>query len=209
MGRTITDYNRAMDATVMAIREELMMYYKGNCVDKFVYGNVGLESLENTVRGEHRYLRRENEIHQPTMLTLGRNPIMKLHKMPNELVFNELILQRSPEFTEVYARIEKFMHKYLRGVRIKANKEPVAWNRTTKANADHDIIMANFERVQSRQQEVSGNTAYVLNEYARLMHQTDFRWNGEHYTLDMDTGTWHMTEQPAVRMVSVDELGIF
>lgn len=117
-----------IQATVMAIRETLMEYYKGTCVERLtVNSTVGLAFMSNGNRRDFQYLRRQAENQKLAVVTLGGLPIMTVQRFPDRAVFNEKILTRSPQLTDVYDGVRGFMEKYLRGVEVDHNKKGVLY----------------------------------------------------------------------------------
>lgn len=114
--------------TVMALREELMAYYKGDCVQKLVHdGNIQRISLYNLHRREYQYQRREEANQDEQIVLVGKLPVFTMHRIPDTLVLHDLVLKRSPQFREIGKALEKFMATYLQGVVVEHNKEVVTY----------------------------------------------------------------------------------
>lgn len=104
-----------VQTTVMAIREELMNYFKGTCVERVTTDrNIRTVGLGAT-RGYY-YLRRQTENESPRLLLIGDVPIATLRLSPDRVTFHRGSLSRSKQLREVYALLEEFMHDYLAGV---------------------------------------------------------------------------------------------
>jgi hypothetical protein len=109
-----------LEINVMAIREMLMEYFKGTCVRRVTDNhNVTLQSIQKS--SNYYFERRENEIKNPVLLYVSNVPILTLSKEPETLTLHLGTLERSKELREVRIELEKFMHDYLRGVRIEVN----------------------------------------------------------------------------------------
>jgi hypothetical protein len=115
-----------VEATTMAIRELLMEYFKGTCVDRMTANNnIRLVSVSTT--RAYQYQRRQAEYQQPKAVTIGGIPIMNVQKSPEKVVFNTRLLNRSPQLSEVYKNLKVFMDNYLGGVEVKHNRKGVIY----------------------------------------------------------------------------------
>lgn len=113
-------------ATTMAIREQLMEYFKGTCVERFTDGsNVFLRELGGSSRYQYQ---RENTMRtRPCELMLGDLPLLKVQKMPDKVIFYEKILTRSPQLQAVYQELQTFLDKYLGAIEVEKDQRGVIY----------------------------------------------------------------------------------
>lgn len=133
----MTDYKQALETTVMAIREELMTYYKGDCVSRFTRTNVRCYDRRSDFN--HLFERREEELHNEKWLMINGQAILKLSANPDRLSLCENVLDRSATLRDVKKAVLEFMHKYLQGVTIESNTE----FDTETGSADRAAILQN------------------------------------------------------------------
>lgn len=105
-----------LESTIMAIREELMNYFKGSCVERFTTNrNVKLNGLSNYVRFD--YQRREcDRMQQVKILSVGSLPLMRVSKSPFKVTFHTAVLNRSPQLRAVRQGVEDFLDEFLPSV---------------------------------------------------------------------------------------------
>lgn len=106
----------SLEATTIVIRETLMQYFKGTCIDSFAYApNVMLHQ----VYGNHRYQyeRQEAERIARAHLQLGRVRLFELTREPAKIVFHPNLL-RSPQLLHIRKEIKRFMKQYLPNVEV-------------------------------------------------------------------------------------------
>lgn len=104
-----------LQATVMAIREEMMNYFKGTCVDRVTANrNVRLTRLPSD-RLPYQYQRLELERKRITGLYVADTLLFTLQLEPDRVLFGKE-LDRSPQLREVKKAVDKFMERYLAGV---------------------------------------------------------------------------------------------
>lgn len=108
----------AMEKLVMGLREQLMEYYKGTCVRRFVYlSDIQLRDLAEYAHTRYNYQRQTLENERPMMLLVKDVPLLTMKKAPARLVFHTATLSRSPQFKEIHKQLNQFMSKYLPAVR--------------------------------------------------------------------------------------------
>ena len=122
MATTTTDIN--IQTTVMAIREELMNYFKGGCVQTMVQNSpVQFSRIEGRTR--YQYEREEIRNKQPRIVNLGNAPIMTVQKSPDKVTLHAAVLNRSPQFRAIREGLEEFLDRYLIGVTVEINEKGV------------------------------------------------------------------------------------
>lgn len=115
-------------ATTMAIREQLMNYFKGTCVETLTEGSpVYVTSARANSRENFRYLRLQDEQQNPCYVMLGDLPIMTIQKVPDRVVMSKALLTRSPQLREVYAEITDFLEKYLIGIEVEHDERGIVY----------------------------------------------------------------------------------
>jgi len=118
----------ALQATVMALREECMGYFKGNCVDRLTTNrNLSVVPLSQYAETRMSYQRRELENTNPVLIAIGGVPIMTLKQAPDRVIFHTKALNRSPQLRYIYAELEEFFKMYLPAVTKQQNEEAVKY----------------------------------------------------------------------------------
>jgi hypothetical protein len=120
-----------LQTTIMAIREEIMSYFKGGCVQRLTNSdNINLRQLDTSPsnRRSYNYERRRAELQQPVMLELAGIPIITMQKNPDVITFHKTVLERSPQFRRIYKEVDEAIGKYLRAVRKEHNDANVLYN---------------------------------------------------------------------------------
>lgn len=121
MGTAKTDNSVAtgIEATMMAIREYLMAYYKGSCIEQLTGdNNVRLSPVYMDLPGRRMHQRTLAKQQNHQSLHINGVHIATLQEMPSNLTLHNTALFRSPELREIRLKTIKFMGQYLRGVRI-------------------------------------------------------------------------------------------
>lgn len=108
---------KKIEATVIAIRESLMSYFKDGCVESLVE-NSNISIIDTETRVKYRWERREHTIVSPCTLVIGNLSIANLTRKPGSLTFLKDRITRSPQLTEVYKQLQTFMGHYLPGVEV-------------------------------------------------------------------------------------------
>lgn len=111
-----------LDASVMAIRELLMEYYKGACIQRLMENNnIHLRNVSFQAR--FNYERREHRNKKPQQIVIGNVPIAQLEHEPDSIVFYSKVLNRSPQMRYVYKELKKFMSTYLPAVKTSYSRK--------------------------------------------------------------------------------------
>lgn len=95
----------AIQTQVMAIREQLMEYFKGTCVQRLADGAKIEIATVYPAHTRFTYERRELENRQPARVYLDQVPILGLIKAPDSVTFYEGTLGRSPQLREIKLQI--------------------------------------------------------------------------------------------------------
>lgn len=106
------------ELAIMAIREELMEYFKGDCVERFVERGVVRIRPKNYMdeTRPYWYVRREREVASEGFLELNGVRLAELSKSPLQLLFVAETMNRSQELRRLRKEIEKFLYNYLPAV---------------------------------------------------------------------------------------------
>ena len=113
-----------IDATVMLIRELLMEYFKGTCIERMTtVNNVYVESVRQG--GQYNYQRREARNRDVRQLYISGIPILEMQHNDDTITLFTKVLRRSPEFKAVEQGILKFLNTYLLGVKVKNSRKGV------------------------------------------------------------------------------------
>lgn len=110
----------AVDTTVMAIREDLMSYFKGDCLNRTVVsGTITWRHFPSRDHYNHRYERLRDEKENRCKLSLRGVHLFTVQKLPYSITFHLNRLDRSKELQAVKAGVELFVSKHLRSVTVK------------------------------------------------------------------------------------------
>ncbi len=105
-----------IQTTVMAIREELMKYFKGTCIERFTADrNVSIQHIE-VGHMNYQYERRQFENEYACMIWVGSVPILTVKHATDRIIFHTVVLDRSPQLRRMREGVEQFMEKFLMGV---------------------------------------------------------------------------------------------
>lgn len=125
-----------LQLTTLAIREKLMEYYKGTCVERYTR-NPELRLTEVPFESDgrvYRYQRQQWAIQNPNLLSIKYDPIGEVRKSPDTFTFYTSITQRSPELQQLQKNLEKFFKRYLGGIKLKYDDDKFADLAGSKAN---------------------------------------------------------------------------
>lgn len=111
-----------IETTTMAIRELLMEYFKGTCVERFTEG-TRVEMVSAPGDNRYQYQRVEYQQKRPRLITIGGLPIIRVERAPDAVQFKAKVLKRSPQLRAVYKGIGEFFDNYLSGVKITHDEE--------------------------------------------------------------------------------------
>ncbi len=125
MATTKLDIDIGIEVTVVALREKIMGYFKGTCVESFVDSSyITMFDTSQATRGYYAD-RREALNQRKTIVLLSGVPLFTLQHYPEKVTFHTLVLRRSPELSQVEKELKKFFKEYLAGVEIEDNKRGV------------------------------------------------------------------------------------
>jgi hypothetical protein len=102
----------AIQTTVMAIREEIMQYFKGSCIEKLTE-NTNVRLVFKDQRSNYFYERRDAENRQPALIFIGGVPVLGVQHAPDKITFYTGTLKRSKQLAQVMVELEKFTKDYL------------------------------------------------------------------------------------------------
>ena len=106
-----------IETTVMAIREVLMTYFKGSCVESVTNrGDICLNEM--VVPRNYNYQRDLAQLMDYRRLYIKGVAIMEVHKNENTVIYYDSILKRSPELRKVRKLLTKFIRTYLVSVKL-------------------------------------------------------------------------------------------
>lgn len=110
------DTNTTIDATIMALREELMQYFKGTCIHRLTTAdNISWRQARLQGGNLHRYQRDQYESKNEKILFLGGVPILTVKHTPDIVIFHKT-LERSEQLRAIKVGLEEFFNNFLRGV---------------------------------------------------------------------------------------------
>jgi len=108
----------------MALREAIMDYYKGTCIQSFgslsqYYVGCSRIPLQNDgSRRNFNYERDEHQRRNPIIYRLDNAPMFELWKYDHEVIFDPIVMRRSEELSMAYDQILSFFNKFLPSVTI-------------------------------------------------------------------------------------------
>lgn len=106
-----------IETTVMALRERIVSYFNGSCVDMMVEAhNIAIHPMN--AQNRYQYQRELIDVRNPSILWVGNAPIMEMWKNGNKVVYYDLVLKRSPELRIVRSKLTKFFREYLKDVKV-------------------------------------------------------------------------------------------
>ena len=109
------------EIAVMRIREILMEYFKGTCIESFVNApSISFMEIARP-RGAYQYQRVQQQNERFSGIYFDNNQLLTLQHYPDKVTFNELVLNRSPEFKKLYKEVDKFLGDYLPAVKVEVN----------------------------------------------------------------------------------------
>lgn len=112
-----TDLNIGVEMVVIAIREQLMLFFKGSCVEQLAaVDNLYISNVTNNPDSNLYYQRREIENRRERTIRLGNIHILTMHHNPDTIIFNATTMKRSAEFILLYQQLDKFLAEFLGGV---------------------------------------------------------------------------------------------
>ncbi len=115
--------DKKIEATIMVIREELMSYFKGTCIDRIPVGTAVTVRELGESEGGYFFERRERDLAQARVIGIGYSPILKVRHNPEQVEFITPVLKRSPQLKLVQKELEKFLKTYLSGIERKYNAD--------------------------------------------------------------------------------------
>ena len=108
----------------MVLRESIMDYYKGSCIQSFgslSQYHVGRHPIPLQNDGSRRsfnYERQEHERRNPIAYYINDQKMFELWKDEHQAVFHPSVMRRSPYLSASYDQLHEFFNKFLAGVTI-------------------------------------------------------------------------------------------
>lgn len=143
----------------MAIREAVMEYYKGTCIQGFnrlSNYNVGTSRIPLENDGTRRNFNYEREDHQrrnPIAYYLDNAKMFELWRDGHEVIFQPSVMRRSPEMSAAYDQIRAFFDKYLASVTIIERDEKNVAKFVNGSNDNRYIYRDLEKQIANRDQE--------------------------------------------------------
>lgn len=133
----------SIDATVMAIREQLIGYFKNGCIRNVItHSNIVPSSDDNP--GGRRYQRHTAQLKNKMTYYFRHggdyHPFCSTERQPDLITLHLGVLDRSVTMRAIRDGIEECLHKYLRGVHVATDNmgEKSKW-RVDKSIADSNL----------------------------------------------------------------------
>lgn len=167
--------DQGIQATVMGIRECLMDYFAGGCVDRMTSGNIMTRPIE--MPANRRYLRNRMTLDRYTVVFIQDVPVLVMLSNPDRVILQAKVFDRSREFQRVGRGVERAIRKYLKDVTVEVNEKSElllpgpsgeTMKLTTRKQDDVALVTANSLKL-------SGNSL-VLDEWPDISaYQETFR----------------------------------
>lgn len=181
MGKITDKQKEDVEFTVMAIRERVMEYYKGTCVNRMDNPhNIGLR-IEDSAPARYNYQRQAIRQQDGQKMYIGNVWVASLQKSPHMMVLRNNKLQRSPQLEAVKAGVMDFMGRYLRAVEVKQQgRRPAELTDDSDliARPDRDVTASHPFSSFYQSSEVLNNAIFTLTP------RENVRWNTLGVTLD-------------------------
>lgn len=108
-----------VDMTVMAIRERMMQYFKGDTVH-IGFDLEHFEYVRPETNSRYQYERRENELADTRIYTLNGVPIVTVSKHPNYTATLHMgAMSKFKQTERIAEELKRFFHDYLGSVDVK------------------------------------------------------------------------------------------
>lgn len=135
-----------IEASVMAIREVVMEYFKGTCAERVTAGGrVSTYNLRINMRGRPNYERVSLQNRDITLLVMGGAPILVLERCPDTVYFHTGVFDRSKELRKVRTLLKDFFKQYMPGIVLKAS-------RNLEVKDASGTVLYHFEEFDSTEQ---------------------------------------------------------
>lgn len=119
---TQSEMDNRIKATVMGIREEVMKYFKGTCVERLVDHNVHRIPLARMIgRLPYQYQRNDLANRDPQVLMIGDVPIATLERIPETITLHTQVMRLTPGLLRVDTEVRCFLDRFLSGVPVREN----------------------------------------------------------------------------------------
>jgi hypothetical protein len=118
--RQLTKLDPKLYPVIMTIRESMMEYFKGDCVQRLTRRS-GVKLLPRNewnnrrLRGHERFIANQQD---RKLMVIHKTPILGLNKEPNTVVLYTSVLNRSEEMRMLKVEIKAFIKTYLKGVKV-------------------------------------------------------------------------------------------
>jgi len=205
-----------IQSTVMAIRESVMEYYKGTCIERLTDTNISRRGVHHNY---HHLFERDNyALVDEQILRIGDTPIMNLKKNPDLTTLFGATLDRSKSFRAIRAGVETFFTKHLPNVALERSPEGSRsdWQRDRKLVLSN-VPTGNHVAEDDLYEYVSGQASDALNitpphrdapegETFQLSNGDIYvRRNGEWYLrrLRPQVAQWFTTNSPYTAITEV------
>lgn len=104
------DYTQVV---AFALQEVFVEYFKGIDPNRLTRVPVVVHPLPVDERGAFQYLRDQERMKKPRLVTIEGIHICKMQRHPDKVEWYDQTMQRSDQFKELQARLEKFFENYI------------------------------------------------------------------------------------------------
>ena len=142
---TKEEVNTGIEATVMALRETLMDYFKGGFGQRVTDNQVWRRQSDRR-EANHNFERRRREMENLCDIGISNVCLFSVQKCPNILTMHMNRLDRSEQLKAVREGVDNFLAKHLRGVDVVRIGKP-----TARVYDDTDLVLSSKPRKLSNQ----------------------------------------------------------
>ena len=180
-----------IQSTVMAIRENIMEYYKGTCIERLTSSNISRREVSHNYN--YHYERDNYHLMDEQQLMIGSIPILNLKKHPEITILYGETLGRSKSFRAVNEGIEYFFAKHLDYVELVHSPE----GSRSGWQGDKQLILQNAQ--PSTHEDVmlqEDSTCIALNGHPNYNNAPggDTFDNGNRRYVRRNSRWWHISQ---------------
>lgn len=170
-----------INITLIAIRELLMEYFKGDCIERVTDGGNVMIHFE---QGHGRAGRWYASFKRPGYLMLSDVVLARLGQEPDTIEFQR-VMARSPQLKAIHKGVNKFLKNYLPGVEVGYKKgdsvklvddeELMSVAQPLLSNSEKELTPEDIlDTYSTRLRELSGQVIYTPTTNIQHMRFTGF-----------------------------------
>lgn len=182
----LTKAKRQQTLMYLAIREQMMSYYKNSNPNYLTFINRGIKVRELNTPTRYQYQRRSRDMRQPSYLSVASIKIGEMYKGPSEFVVT-VDPDRSPEVHKIVGYLRQFFREFLPTVKFAVEPQ----NKGERSD-DSDML--------------SSIDVVLMSEYENMAVPHHFVYANEFagFRVDMnEDGLYTLTDLPASQTETV------